>query len=132
MHSFRSIRHIIWLKISALHFVLFLLCACASVITAIIAFLHTDRELMTWSLIGIGASVFTGLVYRVAAANSKCPLCQNEPMLSKKCRKHRHAVMLLGSYRLTVASSALLLNHFRCPYCGESSRCRLRSHARED
>ena len=132
MHSFRTRRHIIWLKISALHYILLLFLACAVIVSAVLAFLHTDRELMTWSLIGIGACLWVGLVYRLAAGNAKCPLCQNPPMLSKKCRKHRNAIMLMGSYRLTVASSALLLNHFRCPYCGESSRCRLRSHANED
>jgi predicted RNA-binding Zn-ribbon protein involved in translation (DUF1610 family) len=132
MHSFRTKRHIFWLKVSALHFVILILVACAVVVFAFLAFLHVDGKFMTWSLIGMVGCVWVGLVYRLAAGITKCPLCQSEPMVSKKCRKHRDAVKLMGSYRLMVASTTLLLNRFRCPYCGESSRCRVRSQANDD
>lgn len=124
MHLFRTKRHIFWLKVSALHFVILNLVACAVIVSAFLAFFHVDRELLTWSLIGMGGCLWVGLVYRLAAGVCRCPLCQTEPMLSKKCRKHRDAVKLMGSYRLMVASTTLLLNRFRCPYCGESSLCR--------
>ena len=126
MHLFRTKRHIFWLKISALHYIILHLAACAVVISAFVAFLNTDQKLMAWTLIGMGACVWIGLVYRMSAGISKCPLCHSEPMLSKECSKHSNAIRFMGSYRLSVATTTLLRHQFRCPYCGESSRCSLR------
>jgi hypothetical protein len=57
----------------------------------------------------------------IAAAGTRCPLCCTPVLAPMRCAKHRHARTLLGSHRLRVALGILFKNHFRCPYCHETT-----------
>ncbi|MBU6328108.1 MAG: hypothetical protein KGQ89_10795 [Verrucomicrobia bacterium] len=78
------------------------------------------------ALLFLGLSIAFAIFYRIAAAAVRCPLCLNHPLLSQSCQKHIKAETLLGSYPLMVASSLLLRGKFLCPYCGETSECRVK------
>lgn len=101
------------------------------VVVGIVAMFDSDRHLMKWVLIFWAIALVSFFIHRLTAAMNRCPLCQNPPLAAKACRKHRHAIMIFGSYRMTVALSVLARNHFRCPYCGESSHCSLRRNRAE-
>jgi hypothetical protein len=99
-----------------------------------LAVLHASVLAMKGTIFCVCLVVALALLYRLMAGSASCPLCRNQPLVAKGCQKHRKAHQLLGSYRLEVASSVLLHNSFRCPYCGESSRCLVRERcvAEED
>ena len=62
----------------------------------------------------------------IAAAGTRCPLCCTPVLAPMRCAKHRHARTLLGSHRLRVALAILCKNHFRCPYCHETTGLEVR------
>lgn len=96
------------------------------------AFLVYDREFMKITIFCVCLVVALALLYRVMAGSASCPLCRNQPLISKGCQKHRKARRLFGSYRYRVAGAVLLTGSFRCPYCGESTACRVRSRKSYD
>jgi len=74
----------------------------------------------------IGLAVVTFIIQWIASARVRCPLCLVPSMAKKNCSKNRNAKRLLGSYRLKVASSIILHNNFRCPYCNEPTALEVR------
>lgn len=62
----------------------------------------------------------------VLAAQTKCPLCITPVLATKNCSKNKKAKRFFGSYRLRVATSLLLRNYFRCPYCSEPTQLTVR------
>lgn len=126
MHSYRSKRPIFWLRLCALLYPLVLLSFSALAAFVVYAFVNSSTEMMYQVLYGMGICVALLLVYLISAAHSKCPLCRSGPMSSKRCARHRTATKMLGSYRLKVVMGVLFLNRFRCPYCGESTRLKVR------
>lgn len=126
MHQYRSKSPVIWIRLTAFFFCLFLLVGLGLAAFAVYAVLHSTHEMMIRLLYAIGTFVGCWLVYMYSALMCKCPLCRSGPMTPKRCAKHRQAGRLFGSYRLRVAATVLLLNRFRCPYCGESTRCRVK------
>jgi hypothetical protein len=62
----------------------------------------------------------------IAAAGTRCPLCCTPVLAPMRCAKHRHARTFLGSHRLRVALAILCKNHFRCPYCHETTGLEVR------
>lgn len=64
------------------------------------------------ALVGAFASYF--FAYR-----ARCQLCQFPLMLHSKCTKHLNSRKVLGSHRLRLSFSAILLRSFICPFCGE-------------
>lgn len=81
-----------------------------------------------------GTVVVAGLVCRIMnyiiSSRLRCPLCTVQPLMDRRCSKHKSAPKLLGSHRLSVALSILLKNRFICPYCGESTAMRVRERRR--
>lgn len=126
MHQFRNKSTVFWIRISALSFFLWLLSAIALAVLTGYAVLHATHEMMLMLLSGIGVFVLTWLLYMLGASMCKCPLCRSGPLSSKRCARHRNARRLLGSYRMRVAAGVLFTNSFRCPYCGEPTRCQVK------
>jgi len=73
---------------------------------------------------------WTDFVDRSFAAHLRCcvgcPLCRMHPIVSSGCQKSTKVKALFGSHRTRVALSTLLFHRFRCPYCGEPTRCKVR------
>jgi hypothetical protein len=134
MHAFHSHRPLWHLRLSSLALWGMLVGFLLAMGMGLIAVLHADVLAMKKTIFCVCLVVALALLYRLMAGSASCPLCHNQPLVAKGCQKHRKARQLLGSYRLEVASSVLLHNSFRCPYCGESSRCRVRERrvAEED
>lgn len=96
---------------------------------------------LAWSLViedrtlaGIGISLLILVCLIVPwqwliATRANCPLCMTPVLSNKGCVKHRSARTFCGSHRLKVALAVLILNRFRCPYCGE--HCELKVRARK-
>lgn len=80
-------------------------------------FNHQDHLILAASLIGVGVIVM--IIHLISAARARCPLCLTPSLAKKSCSKNRGAQRFLGSYRLKVATSIILTNSFRCPYCNE-------------
>lgn len=121
MHLYRSKRPIIWLRLCAISYPLFVLSMIAQIVVVVYGSLNSSKEMMMWVIYGMAFTVFMGLFYLFCSCNSKCPLCRIGPMSSQQCVKHGQAGRLFGSYRLQVILGVILLNRFRCPYCGEST-----------
>lgn len=126
MHQFRNNSTVFWIRISALSFFLWVLSAVSLAGLTGYAVLHATHEMMLVLLSGIGVFVLTWLLSLLCASMCKCPLCRSGPLSSKRCVRHRNARRLLGSYRMRVAAGVLFTNHFRCPYCGEPTRCQVK------
>jgi hypothetical protein len=126
MHSYRNKRPIFWLRLSALVFPLLILAFMAELAFVVYAFLQLSREALIQSLFGMGGLLCLALLYGIAASKSKCPLCRCGPMSSQRCAKHKYAETVMSSHRLAVVVSVLFLNRFRCPYCGESTRLKVK------
>jgi hypothetical protein len=78
---------------------------------------HKQHILIASGLLAAG--VFCLIFQWISASRARCPLCLTPSMAKKNCSKNRNAQRFLGSYRLKVASSIILHNNFRCPYCNE-------------
>ncbi len=126
MHSYRSIRPIFWLRICAITLPLVFLACIAQIVFLIYAILNSSTEIMFQVLYGLGGCAAIALLHTVAAHHSKCPLCRSGPMTSQRCARHKLAGKVLGSYRLSVMFSVLFMNRFLCPYCGESTRLKVK------
>jgi hypothetical protein len=66
----------------------------------------------------------------IVASRTGCPLCRTPVLAPRSCIKHRRARSFLGSHRLRVALAVLFRNHFRCPYCNESTALEVRETVR--
>jgi hypothetical protein len=134
MHAFHSHRPLWHLRLSSIALWGMLLVLLLAMGMGLLAVLHASVLAMKGTIFCVCLVVALALLYRLMAGSASCPLCRNQPLVAKGCQKHRKAHQLLGSYRLEVASSVLLHNSFRCPYCGESSRCLVRERcvAEED
>jgi hypothetical protein len=131
MHQFRSNNPIIWIRISAISFFLWHASALALVGLSSYALWHASHKMMLMVLCGIGVFILTWLLHVMASSFCKCPLCRSAPMSSKRCVRHRNARRFLGSYRMRVALAVLFTNQFRCPYCGEPTRCKVKNRNQE-
>lgn len=87
------------------------------------ALILVNRDLLLLTLSLLGASLVLLILFRIMAAGARCPLCTGPILLSRRCSRNRNAARTLGSYRIRVARDIMLTNRFRCPYCGESTRC---------
>ncbi len=125
MHRFRSRRSIFRLRVSSLSFLLFLLFTVALPPAAVWGFLFGDARGVKLTLVALPASLVFGILYLIFSANLRCPLCHGPLLSNPRCSRSRKADQLLGSYRLAVATRALLVGHFRCPCCGEPCRCQV-------
>lgn len=123
MHQFRRKSTVIWMRLCAFFFWLLLFSGLGLVVFTVYAILKNTNEMMMRLLFAIAGFVVCWLLYIYTALMCKCPLCRSGPMTPNRCAKHRQAGKFLGSYRLRVATTVLLFNRFRCPYCGESTRC---------
>jgi hypothetical protein len=132
MHNFRSKRHIIRLRLSSIALFALVLTMVTTFVIGITALIHADTSMMSLTILCVCLIGVLALLHRLMAGSASCPLCRNQPMISKRCQKHRNAHQLFGSYRLKVAKDILVHNHFRCPYCGESSQCKVKDHHEED
>jgi hypothetical protein len=86
---------------------------------------QSQERVLAGLLLAIGG-MLVWIIQIIVANRVRCPLCMMPPLAQKGCQKNHRARPLFGSYRLRVASSALLRDHFQCPYCGESTRMEAR------
>ena len=119
MHRLPSQSAVVRFRLSA-----YLLVAATLVIFGSLLFLgysfffnHQDHLILAASLIGVGVVIM--IIHWISAARARCPLCLTPSLAKKACSKNRGAQRFLGSYRLKVATSIILTNSFRCPYCNE-------------
>lgn len=119
MHRLPSSNAITRFRLSAYLYVLGLIMIVGSIsfLAYALFFNHKQHLILATGL--VGASVLVFVFQWITSARARCPLCLVPSMAKKNCSKNRKAEKLLGSYRLKVASSIILHNHFRCPYCNE-------------
>jgi hypothetical protein len=94
------------------------------------SFVIGDRRLTAISVALLILAGLMVLLQWLIATRATCPLCLTPVLGTKECVRHRSARTLFGSHRLRVAAEVLLLNGFRCPYCGESSALKVRPRKR--
>ncbi|MGA0846048.1 MAG: hypothetical protein ACO3RV_05860 [Luteolibacter sp.] len=124
MHHFRQPHQRFRLLLCSLSFVLcgFSILGAGGLMLA--GLILGNRELMWYALGWFAFGIGTGLIYLLTMKSAKCPLCRGELMCSHGYVPHKRALRLFGSVRMGVAIPALLLQRFRCPYCGEPCSCR--------
>ncbi len=132
MHRVRSNRQIFCLRLSAICFIIMYAAIAASISVVAFGLWHADTQIVEMSLYIVVGVLVTAIIYRISAGSASCPLCRSQPMLSKRCQRNRKASQLLGSYRAIVALCILFTNKFRCPYCGEPSRCQVKPRPGEE
>jgi predicted RNA-binding Zn-ribbon protein involved in translation (DUF1610 family) len=99
----------------------------APVIPLLVASFVTSRpELALDALRCGGAAILLWIFYGLFASGVPCPLCHARVIAKNRCALNRRAKRSFGSHRLRVAIGVLLLNRFRCPYCGELAEVRAR------
>lgn len=126
MHHFRRTSQKLAHYLSAASWLLLLILACIAPGLFVASHVLADREFAKAGLLGVGLALVVALLQRISAAFVDCPLCGMHPIISSGCQKNSKARPLLGSHRTRVALSTLLLHRFRCPYCGEPTRCKVR------
>lgn len=94
------------------------------------AYVMGDKDLAKSGLHYAGLTLLIALLQRIAGGYAGCPLCRMHPIVSSGCQKSVKAKPLLGSHRTRVALSTLLFHRFRCPYCGEPTRCKVRARSK--
>lgn len=77
----------------------------------------------------LGLIVLT-FIQRATSGKVRCPQCPMRPMVPSSCQKSSKTSRIFGSYRLKVAFDTVLMNKFRCPYCGESTSCNSKHKSR--
>ena len=95
------------------------------------AYAMADKEFAKAGLLCVGLTLLIALLQRITASFVGCPLCRMHPIASSGCQKSTKVKALFGSRRTRVAISTLFLRRFRCPYCGEPTRCNVRSRPDE-
>ncbi len=132
MHRFRRRSQLIIHRLNAFSWLALLLLAVTTSGLLLAAFLTYDRFLAMAGLTFASATLILAILQQMAAGSVNCPLCRMPPLGSKACQKNARARTFLGSYRLRVSLSTLLLNRFRCPYCGEPTRCAVKTRPGEE
>lgn len=89
-----------------------------------VALVKFDTLLAIRSAYFFVAVVLAWVFQRACASAVRCPLCHMRPMGASRCQKSPKSRLLLSSYRTKVAFDTLTQNHFRCPYCGESTHAK--------
>jgi len=128
MHRFRRQSQLILHRLNAFIWLMMLVLAVVTAGLLVAAFLTNDRVLALAGLGSACATLVIGILQRISSTSANCPLCRMPPMGMSACQKNSKARPFLGSYRLRVSLSTLLLNRFRCPYCGEPTRCSVKTH----
>lgn len=132
MHRFRRRSQLIVHRLNAFSWLALLLLAVTTFGLLLAAFLTYDRLLALVGLTFASATLILAIVQQMSAGSANCPLCRMPPLGSRACQKNARARTFLGSYRLRVSLSTLLLNRFRCPYCGEPTRCEVKTRPGEE
>jgi hypothetical protein len=109
---------------------LFGLAIIAAIVLGAAGLLTGRSELLQWFLIAVVTAPLVGLLYLTYGHRARCPLCMNPPLVPRGCQKHRNAMRLFGSHRLTVALSIFTRGKFVCPHCGEATALKLRDRNR--
>ena len=128
MHAYCHSRHIYYFRLSAIFLIAMIISVITTLYFEVAALISMKWHEVEETLRYLAASFVFAVLYRTTAASARCPLCTNLPLLSQNCQKHVKAERFFGSYPLMVACSLLLRNHFHCPYCGDSSECRVKPH----
>lgn len=126
MHQFRRRSQQIAHYLSAASWVLLLFLVWFTLGLLVAAYAMGDKELAKAGLLCVGLTLLIALLQRITANSVGCPLCRMHPIVSSGCQKSTKAKALFGSHRTRVALSTLLFHRFRCPYCGEPTRCKVR------
>jgi hypothetical protein len=126
MHRFPSNSSVSRFRFAALLFIVRSLLPLVGLPLLLWAVFTHERIWLAVALGVLAAFPMVALVQWIAASKVRCPLCMVPPMVSRGCSKNRRARRLLGSYRLRVAVSALVLGNFRCQYCGEPTQMKAR------
>ncbi len=129
MHQFRRRSQQIAHYLSAASWVLLLFLVWFTLGLFVAAYVMGDRDLAKAGLLCVGLTLMIALLQRITASFVGCPLCRMHPIVSSGCQKSMKAKALFGSHRTRVALSTLLFHRFRCPYCGEPTRCKVRSRS---
>lgn len=112
---------------AAVCFLMYVLAA-APVIPLLVAFFVTSRRDLALESLRFGAAaILLWVIYGLFASGVPCPLCHVRVIAKNRCSLNRRAKRSFGSHRLRVALGVLLLNRFRCPYCGELTEVRARN-----
>jgi hypothetical protein len=119
MHRLPSQSSVTRFRLAAYLYVLFILLVIAGASYLGWALLNNHPQHVIFAASFIGGAVAVFIFHWITASRVRCPLCLVPSMARKNCSKNRNAKRLLGSYRLKVASSIILRNNFRCPYCNE-------------
>ncbi len=85
------------------------------------------HDFLYYGLGSAGLGLVLMMWFSILSNRLRCPLCMVQPLSGRGCAKHRDAGRLMGSYRLMVATSILVRDHYRCPYCGEPTAMEVRS-----
>jgi len=130
MHRLRSIATVRRFRIAA--FLVCAKCLLAPIAGGILihSILTNDRDRTLIGLAAIAVTILTILLQWLFAARTNCPLCLTPVLANKHCSKHPKAKSLFGSHRLRVATSILLKNRLRCPYCNEATAMEVRDKSR--
>ena len=126
MHRLSSNRSVRNLRLAAISFLIFAPIAAAVPALLVISFVESDREWAIRALQVAGAAIVSYIIYGLFASGVRCPLCHVHVIARNRCSINHKAKRALGSHRLRVVFGVLCLNHFRCPYCGESTEVRAR------
>lgn len=127
MHHFRRRSHQLAHYLSALLWIMMLFLVWFTLGLLASSFVMGNQNLAISGLFCLGLVLVTALVQRIAASCTGCPLCRMPPIASSGCQKSVKVKPLFGSHRTRVALTTLIFNQFRCPYCGEPTRCTVKS-----
>jgi len=129
MHHFRRRSQQVAHYLSAASWMLLLLLVWFTLGLFVAAYAMADKELAKAGLLCVGLTLLIALLQRISAGSVGCPLCRMHPIVSSGCQKSTKVKALFGSHRTRVALSTLIFHRFRCPYCGEPTRCKVRSRS---
>jgi len=127
MHRLPSKRAIFRFRMAALLLWLKLLSFTFSFAFLIYAGVIKNGDMVVLAIGLIVLSFLIAILQSLYALQTKCPLCITPVLASKNCSKNRKVKRFFGSYRLKVANSIILRNHFRCPYCSEPTLLEVRN-----
>jgi hypothetical protein len=127
MHRLRSEELVRRYRLASLLWIF--VCICLPVTIGLLGYgIYEKRhDFMYYGLGSAGLGLFLMMWFTILSNRLRCPLCMVQPLSRRGCAKNRNAGKLLGSYRLMVAASILVRDHFRCPYCGEPTAMEVRS-----
>ena len=118
------------MKMGAWAFLLLALNTAITIPLAIYALVVVERQLLFATLGFLAFGLVLILLWRLCASGARCSLCMGPIYLHRHCSRNAAAKRSFGSYRLRVARDIILTRSFRCPYCGETTRCETKSSTR--